>query len=67
LEGALDNREGTIIVLEDGLVASEHTLGRVCMERDDEHAQAEVVQLDYLARMHAFMFGSKHSINFSRT
>jgi hypothetical protein len=33
------------------------------MECDAEHAQAEVAQQDYLARMHTFTSSSKHSIN----
>jgi hypothetical protein len=45
----LDNREGTIVLWEDGLAASEHALGRSCMERDTELTQTEVVQHDYLA------------------
>jgi hypothetical protein len=32
------------------------------MECDAEHAQAEVAQQDYLARMHTFTSSSKHSI-----
>jgi hypothetical protein len=42
-EKALDNREGVIIAWEDGLAASEHALGRVCMECGTERAQAEDV------------------------
>jgi hypothetical protein len=33
-ERELDSRKGTIAVWKDGLVAFEHTLGRVCIERD---------------------------------
>jgi hypothetical protein len=47
-------------------VASERALGRACMERDAEHAQAEVIRHYYLARMRAFSSDSKHSINFCR-
>jgi hypothetical protein len=39
----LDNRQGAIIVWEDGLAASEHALRRVCVERDVECAQGEAV------------------------
>jgi hypothetical protein len=52
-------------VWEDGLAASESALGRACMERDVECAQAEAARQDYLARICAFTSSSKHSINFS--
>jgi hypothetical protein len=52
-------------VWEDGLAASESALGRACMERDVECAQAEAAWQDYLARICAFTSSSKHSINFS--
>jgi hypothetical protein len=42
-ERELDSREGTIVAGEDGLVASECTLGRACMERNTECTQAKVV------------------------
>jgi hypothetical protein len=65
-ERELNSRDGTIVVLEDGLAASECALQRACMERDAKHAQAEAVWQDYLARMHAFTSNSMHSINFGR-
>jgi hypothetical protein len=37
----LDSREGIIAVWEDGLAASEHALGRACVEHDAECAQAQ--------------------------
>jgi hypothetical protein len=37
-EEELNSREGAIISWEDGFTASEHTLGRACMERDAERA-----------------------------
>jgi hypothetical protein len=40
-ERELDSREGIIAVWEDGLAASEHALGRACVERDAECAQAQ--------------------------
>jgi hypothetical protein len=40
-EKQLGSREGTVAVWEDGLSASERALGRVCMEHDIEHVQAE--------------------------
>jgi hypothetical protein len=43
-ERELDRGEGAIATWEDGLAAFECTLGRVCTERDIEHAQAEVVR-----------------------
>jgi hypothetical protein len=42
-ERELDSREGTIVAGEDGLVASECTLGRACMEHNAECTQAKVV------------------------
>jgi DnaJ-domain-containing protein 1 len=36
------------------------------VEHDTECAQAEAVQKDYRARLHAFTSGSKHSFNFSQ-
>jgi hypothetical protein len=42
-ERELYSREGAIIAWENGLVASECTLGRACMEHDTKRAQAEVV------------------------
>jgi hypothetical protein len=49
------------------MVAFECALGRACMERDAERAQAKIVWQDYLDRMRAFTSGSKHYINFTRT
>jgi hypothetical protein len=43
LEEELNSREGAIITWEDGLTTSEHILGKACMERDAERAQAEAV------------------------
>jgi hypothetical protein len=63
----MDNKEGTIIAWENGLVAFEHALGRACMECDAERAQVKAVRQDYLARTHAFMSVPKLSINFNRT
>jgi hypothetical protein len=37
-ERELDSWEGTVIAREDGLLASECALGRVCMEHDTERA-----------------------------
>jgi hypothetical protein len=42
-ERNLESTEGTVAAREDGLMASEGTLGRVRMERDDERAWAEAV------------------------
>jgi hypothetical protein len=42
-ERELDSREGAIIAWEDGLVASECALERVCMERNTERARAEAI------------------------
>jgi adhesin HecA-like repeat protein len=43
-ERELDNREGAIIAREDGLVASEHDLGRACTEYDAKRAQAKAIR-----------------------
>jgi hypothetical protein len=37
-EREMDSKEGTIIAWEDGLVSSEHALGRACVEHDTERA-----------------------------
>jgi hypothetical protein len=66
-EWELDSREGAIATWEDGLVAFKHALGRACMEHKAERTEAEAVRQDYLARMCTFTFGSKNSLNFSRT
>jgi hypothetical protein len=58
--------EGTIAAWEDGLAASERTLGRVCLECNIEHIHTEAARQDYLARMRAFTSSFKHSINFNR-
>jgi hypothetical protein len=42
-ERELDSREGAIIAWEDGLVASECALERVCMERNTERARTEAI------------------------
>jgi hypothetical protein len=64
-ERKLDSREGAIVAWEDGLAAFERALGRACMERDAERAQAEAVRQDFLTKTRAFTSNSKHSINFS--
>jgi hypothetical protein len=43
-ERELDNKEGTIVAWEDGLVASDRAVGNVCMERDVERVQTEAVR-----------------------
>jgi hypothetical protein len=65
-ERELDSREGILMAQEDGMVASECSLGRVHMECDSECDRAEVVQLDYLARVHTFTAGCRHSLDFGR-
>jgi hypothetical protein len=47
-ERELESREGTITTWEDGLVVFERPLGRVCMECDASHIQAEAAQQDYI-------------------
>jgi hypothetical protein len=37
-EEELENIKGTIVAWEDGLTTSKRTLGRVCMQHNDEHA-----------------------------
>jgi hypothetical protein len=48
-ERELESKEGAIAAWEDGLVAFEHAIGRMCSERDDSHVWAEAAYLDYLA------------------
>jgi hypothetical protein len=64
-ERYLDSRDGTNIVWEDGIAASECALGRAYMEYDAEHTHTKVVQQDYLARSCDLTSNSKHS-NFRR-
>jgi hypothetical protein len=42
-EQELNRKEGTIATSEDGLAAFKCALGRVCKERNAEHAQTEAV------------------------
>jgi hypothetical protein len=65
-EQELNRKEGTIATSEDGLAAFKCALGRVCKERNAEHAQTEAVQQDYLMRSRALTSKSKHSINLNR-
>jgi hypothetical protein len=65
-ERFLDSRKGAISMWKDGLAASEHTLGRACMEHGTERAQAKASRQDFLPRMNASTSSSKHSINFNR-
>jgi hypothetical protein len=43
-ERELASREGAIVAWEDGLMASECTLGKACMECDAERASSKAVQ-----------------------
>jgi hypothetical protein len=65
-ERDLDSREGTIAAWEDGLLASEFSIGRVYVEHNAESAQAEATWQDNIARIRAFTSSSKHSINFNQ-
>jgi hypothetical protein len=42
-ERELDSKKGAIMAWEDGLVAFEHTLGKVCKACDASHAQAKAI------------------------
>jgi hypothetical protein len=65
-ERDLDSREGTIAAWEDGLLAFEFAIGRVCVEHNAESTQAEATWQDNIARIRALTSSSKHSINFNR-
>jgi hypothetical protein len=51
---------------DNGLVASECGLERVCMEHDAKCDRVEAVQQDYRDRIHAFTAGCRRSFNFDR-
>jgi hypothetical protein len=63
-ERELDSREGTLTTWENGLVASKSALGRACMERNIECAQANAARSDYQARILIITVGCQHSFNF---
>jgi hypothetical protein len=65
-ERELERREGAITAWEDGLVAFERVLGRVHIEHNASHVQAEATQQDYLARTCTFSSRSKLLIGLSR-
>jgi hypothetical protein len=62
----LGSREGTITAWEEGLVASEHALGRARMECDTKCDRAEAARQDYRARIHAFTVSYQSSFDFDR-
>jgi hypothetical protein len=65
-ERELDSQEHILMAREDGLVASEHALGRAHMECDGECDRAEAIRQDYLARVRAFTAGCRRSLDFYR-
>jgi hypothetical protein len=62
----LNNRESAIVTWEDGLMASEHTHQRACLEHGTERVQTNAVPHDYLTRSHARTSRTKHSLNLNR-
>jgi hypothetical protein len=65
-EEQLNNTEGIIVAWEDGLMASERTHGRACMEHDTKHTKIEGVRQDCLTKSPIMTSSSKHSLNFNR-